>query len=180
MITFLFPVGQLLGNLCWVKLQKLWRASFTHLGRVAMAEVLVSDTPSQAEFPFMLEDGTGGVLSPTLKPLWKIRELFRSSECWWKLLKAWQCRQWQDTGAPKKGKKFGTSGDKVSEFFTLEVWFGFTSTLKPAAPGNQHSTFQFVRYVSKIFQFRSFSSFAPFTLQESLFINLSLYPNLLA
>lgn len=182
MIMFLFPVGQLLGNL-WEfageKLQNLWGASFTHLGTGAMAELLVPETPPQAPFSIMLEGGTGAaVLSPTLKLLRTIRKLFRSSESWWKSQKAWQCRQWQDTDAPKKGKKLGTRGDKASELFSLEVWFRFVLTLKPASPENQDSTFQLVRYANKISQFCSFSSFAPFTLQESLFINLSLYPNL--
>lgn len=52
--------------------------------------------------------------------------------------------------------------------------------LKPPAPENEHSMFQFGHYTNKISQSCFFSDFAPFTLWESLFINLSLYPNLLA
>lgn len=79
---------------------------------------------------------------------------------------------------PRRGRNLGP--EKARGLFTLEVQFGLKLTLKLAAPGNEHSTFQFVHYTNKISQFCFFSNFAPFTLEESLFINLSLYPNLLA
>lgn len=128
----------------------------------------------------MMEDGIrAAVLSQTLKLLKTIKEALRSSECRQGAIKArWSRGQWKD--ASKKGKEFGARGEKASGLFTLEFQSGLKLMLKSAAPGNEHSTFQFAYYTNKISQFCFFSNFAPFTLQKGLFINLSLYPNLLA
>lgn len=128
--------------------------------------------------------GTGGaVLSQTLQLKQTNKQIKESLQILKKLTaqKAqWSRGEWQDAVASKKGKAFGTRGERASGLFTLEVWVGLELMLKPPAPENEHSMFQFGRYTNKIPQSCFFSDFAPFTLWESLFINLSLYPNLLA